>query len=56
MDSAASAKFIHQSQNVLAELEQFLSRPGNQCLRQELLWRDGFQSSLTLMQMVQRAF
>src|SRR6266542_5448481 len=56
ISSGASAKLVHQAEDAFADLKQLLPRLGNRRLRQKVLWGDGFQSGLGLMQMIQRAF
>src|SRR5438552_1294268 len=53
--SGASAKLVHQPEDAFADLKQLLPRVRNHRLRQKLLRRDGFQSGLGLVQMIQRA-
>src|SRR6266446_2835848 len=52
----ASTKLVHQSKDAFPNLKQLLPRLRNHRLWQKLLRRDGFQSVLRLVQMVQRAF
>src|SRR5882672_9940592 len=54
--SSASAELVHQAQDAFTDLKHLLPRLRNHSLRQKLLRRDGFQSGLRLVQMIQRAF
>ncbi len=49
--SITSTKLIHQSKDAFAYLKQLLPRLRNRSLRQKLLRRDRFQSSLGFVQM-----
>ena len=52
----AAREIVHQFQDAFADFEQLLARLGNHLVRQQFFRRDGFQSRLRFVQVIERAF